>query len=70
MYFVESQCINFVYFDLVRPFRSALVDLELFFSSFFPSLSIGGVVGALYPFPIDLKTSNPSACMCVFIVLL
>jgi hypothetical protein len=56
--------------DLFIPFRSARVSLELISSSFFPSLSVGGVVGALYPSTNDRQTSNPSACMCFFILLL
>jgi hypothetical protein len=68
--FTESQCITLVYIDLVKPFKSALVALELFSSSFFPSLTIGGVVGALYPSTIDHYKSNPNAFMCVFILLL
>jgi hypothetical protein len=59
-----------VYIDLVRTFNSALVALELFSSSLFPSLYVGGVVGALYPSTTDHQTSNPSASMYVFILLL
>jgi hypothetical protein len=70
IYFAELQCITLVYIDLFIPFKSALVALELISSSLFPSLSIGGVFGSLYLSTTDLQTSNPSDCMCVFIIFL
>jgi hypothetical protein len=70
MSFMESQCINLVYIDLEKTFMSALAALELFSLSFFRSLSVGEMGVALYPYAIDRQTSNPSACMCVFILLL
>jgi hypothetical protein len=53
IYFTKSQCMTLVNNDLVKPFRIALVAFELFPASFFPSFSVGGVVGALYPSTID-----------------
>jgi hypothetical protein len=70
IYFLDSPCTTLVYIDLVRPFKSALVALELFSSNLFPSLYVGGVIDSLYPSTTDHQASNHSACMRVFIILL
>jgi hypothetical protein len=59
--FAESQCITLTNIELTRLFRIVPLSFELFSSSFFPSFSIGGVVGALYPSTTARHTSNPCA---------
>jgi hypothetical protein len=67
---VDLECINLVYTDSQRPFKSAFVALELFFPIFISLSFVGEIVGSLYPSTTDSQISNPCAYMYFFVLLL
>jgi hypothetical protein len=56
--FVELQCITLKNIGLDNPPRMALVSLALSLQSFFPVVSVGRVVGVVYPSSTDCQISQ------------